>query len=103
MQSGQHIAVSGTVYGYYLFRRCQENKSESIDRQGCRSGYAYAITRRSPLPGRTPSPGLSAGQALLVLGNTIEVAGTRIGFLGAPTGRRRELSAVRASSSAPRS
>ena len=31
MASGQHIAVSGTVLGYYLFKRCEANKSESVD------------------------------------------------------------------------
>lgn len=31
MASGQHIAVSGTVIGYYLFKRCDTNKRESVD------------------------------------------------------------------------
>ena len=28
MKSGQQIAVKGTVLGYYLFKRCEENKVE---------------------------------------------------------------------------
>lgn len=38
----------------------------------------------------TPSPRLEHGQRFLVLGNQIECAGTRISFVGAPTGRRPE-------------
>lgn len=30
-ESGQHIAVSGTVLGYYLFKRLESNKSETVD------------------------------------------------------------------------
>ena len=29
MSSGQNIAVKGTVIGYYLFRRCEENREQS--------------------------------------------------------------------------
>jgi hypothetical protein len=31
LASGQHIAVSGTVLGYYLFKRHEANKSETVD------------------------------------------------------------------------
>ena len=29
--SGQHVAVSGTVMGYYLFKRNEANKSQGTD------------------------------------------------------------------------
>jgi hypothetical protein len=35
----------------------------------------------------TPQPELPVGTRLVVLGNTLETAATRIGFLGTPTGR----------------
>lgn len=28
MASGKQIAVKGTIIGYYLFRRCEQNKRE---------------------------------------------------------------------------
>jgi hypothetical protein len=31
LASGQHIAVSGTIMGYYLFKRCEPNRRETID------------------------------------------------------------------------
>jgi hypothetical protein len=31
LASGQQVAVKGTIVGYYLFRRAEENKVESID------------------------------------------------------------------------
>jgi hypothetical protein len=30
MSSGQNVAVKGTTIGYYLFKRCPENRRESI-------------------------------------------------------------------------
>jgi hypothetical protein len=29
--SGQHVAVKGTVLGYYLFKRCEPNREEMTD------------------------------------------------------------------------
>jgi hypothetical protein len=29
MSSGQNVAVSGSVLGYYLFRRCEANRTSS--------------------------------------------------------------------------
>jgi hypothetical protein len=31
LASGQHIAVSGTILGYYLFKRCEANRRATID------------------------------------------------------------------------
>jgi hypothetical protein len=31
MNSGQNVAVKGTVVGYYLFRRCEENRASSSE------------------------------------------------------------------------
>ena len=31
MASGQQIAVKGSIIGYYLFKRCETNKKDSID------------------------------------------------------------------------
>lgn len=31
MASGQNVAVKGTVIGYYLFKRCEANRQETVD------------------------------------------------------------------------
>ncbi len=31
MRSGQQIAVSGTVWGYYVFKRCDANKRDTTN------------------------------------------------------------------------
>jgi hypothetical protein len=49
LASGQDIAVKGTVIGYYVFRRCEENK-RSDEAVAEPSTQGWALTTRVPRP-----------------------------------------------------
>jgi hypothetical protein len=40
MASGQQVAVKGTIIGYYLFKRCEANKQQTVDPWDLRPGAA---------------------------------------------------------------
>jgi hypothetical protein len=40
MASGQQVAVKGTIIGYYLFKRCEANKQQTVDPWDLQPGAA---------------------------------------------------------------
>src|SRR5438552_10673281 len=57
MSSGQNVAIKGTTVGYYLFRRCEENKQETVDPWDAPPAEEDAATPRAIWP-PPPMPGV---------------------------------------------